>query len=576
MLEPRKVFQLPGIVARDPAGFIKRQGIELHGRAILMEQTVLDHLELQLTYAADDLFVAAILREQLCNAFVRQLQQSFFQLFGLHRVLIDHLLKNFRGKGRYPGEIEVLTFRQRIADLEIARIKKPYHITRESGLDHILITVQEGIGIAKTDILLQPDMMKIFVAFELPTANPKEGYPVPVFGIQVGMDLKDKPAKLILIHIQMSRRRLPAPRSRRNPDKSVQHLPDSEIVDRAAKKYRCYLPGQIVTDIQLPMNPIHQLDILPQHHSIFIAQPVIQQRTFQLVDPYRILIGRLGIGRKKKEVLIIQIIDPLEILPAVDRPGHRMKLDSQLFFDLLQQVEPVLAIPVHLIDKDDHRRVAHPANFHQPPGLRLYSIDAINDKDDAVYCRQGTKGVFGKILVTGCIQQVDQHPFILEAHDRGRHRDPALPLDLHEIAGRMLLDLITFYRAGRLDGAAKQEEFLGQGSLTRIRVGNDRKGPPFADLRTILLCHRAAKLRKKRVYSFLDRFPNRPDILRQFQCDHAPGIDQQEADAPYKKPKQPIPVAKCQLTDQKSRAPQQQRIKGVDREGLQPEVAIEI
>ena len=45
-------------------------------------------------------------------------------------------------------------------------------------------------------------MVKIFVAFKPAAANPQKGDAVAVFGIQVGMDLKDESAELIFIHVQ--------------------------------------------------------------------------------------------------------------------------------------------------------------------------------------------------------------------------------------------------------------------------------------------------------------------------------------------------------------------------------------
>src|SRR5579859_497829 len=73
MFEPGKILQFFGVVARDPAGLVKRLGIELNGSAILMQEPVLDHFELQLPDTADDLLVATILGEQLGDPLIGQL-----------------------------------------------------------------------------------------------------------------------------------------------------------------------------------------------------------------------------------------------------------------------------------------------------------------------------------------------------------------------------------------------------------------------------------------------------------------------------------------------------------------------
>ena len=53
-----------------------------------------------------------------------------------------------------------------------------------------------------------------------------------------------------------------------------------------------------------------------------------------------------------------------------------------------------------------------------------------------------------------------------------------------------------------------------------------------------------------------------------FKSSHSADIDRQEADGPHKKPQEPVPAAKCQLTDQIGRRPQQQRIKRLSCERL--------
>jgi hypothetical protein len=49
-------------------------------------------------------------------------------------------------------------------------------------------------------------------------------------------------------------------------------------------------------------------------------------------------------------------------------------IEYSIRFQFLQQIEAVLAVPVHFVNEDDHRGVAHSANLHQPAGLRFNSI----------------------------------------------------------------------------------------------------------------------------------------------------------------------------------------------------------
>ncbi|MEY5034434.1 MAG: hypothetical protein RL447_812, partial [Bacteroidota bacterium] len=113
------------------------------------------------------------------------------------------------------------------------------------------------------------------------------------------------------------------------------------------------------------------------------------------------------------------------------------------------------------IDEYDHRRIPHPANLHQSACLILHPIDAIDHQNNAIYRRECSVRILSKVLVTGRIEQVDECVFVFEAHDRGGNGDTPLTLDLHKIAGGMLLDLIAFHRPSHLNGPSEQEELFG-------------------------------------------------------------------------------------------------------------------
>ena len=482
VLETGKILQLFRVLAGDPAGLVKRHGVELNGGAVLMQQAVLDDLELKLTHTADDLLLPAILGEKLGDTFVRQLRKPLLQLFGFHRVFIDYLLKNLRRKGRNSGKKEILAFGEGIPNLEVAGIKKTDHIAREGFVDDVLVTGQECIGVAKAYVLVETNVVEVFVAFEPSATDAQEGNTVAVFWVEVGVDLKDKTAELVLFHVEMAGRGLPAQRSGCDPNKGVEHFPNPEVIDGAAKEDGRHLSGEIAFDIQLAMNAVHEFYVLPQSRSIFFAEFVIEQGIIEAVKRQGILVGGLCIGGEQDEVLVVKIVDTLEVLAAVDGPGHGVQGYIQLFFDLFQQVEAVLAVPVHLIDKYNDGGTPHAADFHQPAGLGFYSVDAVDDQDNAVDGSKGTIGIFGKVLVTGGIQQVDEHALVFKAHDGGRYGDTTLAFDLHKVAGCVFLDLVAFYGTGCLDSAAEEQELLRQGCFTRIGVGYDGKGFTLVDL----------------------------------------------------------------------------------------------
>ena len=147
----------------------------------------------------------------------------------------------------------------------------------------------------------------------------------------------------------------------------------------------------------------------------------------------------------------------------------------QLLLDLVQQVERILTVTVHLIDEHDHRGLTHTADLHQLTGLRLHTLGNVDHDDDAIHRRQGAEGVLREVLVTRRIQDVDLMIRIIKRHHRRSDRDTTLFLNLHPVGCSGFLDLVRLYRTRHMDCASKQQELLRQGGFTRIRVTDNRK-----------------------------------------------------------------------------------------------------
>ncbi len=61
--------------------------------SVFVFQPVLQYLKLEFADRADILPVAGLLPEKLCQSFLRQLFDPFFQLFALQGVQVDHFLE---------------------------------------------------------------------------------------------------------------------------------------------------------------------------------------------------------------------------------------------------------------------------------------------------------------------------------------------------------------------------------------------------------------------------------------------------------------------------------------------------
>ena len=113
-----EVLQLLWIVALNPAGLIQMYGLPAAFGVVLVLQTILDNLELQLSYGSDNLAVVKLVNEQLCHTLVHQLVDTLLQLLGLHGVVVLDILKEFWRERRQTTEMQLLSLRQRVADLE--------------------------------------------------------------------------------------------------------------------------------------------------------------------------------------------------------------------------------------------------------------------------------------------------------------------------------------------------------------------------------------------------------------------------------------------------------------------------
>ena len=182
------------------------------------------------------------------------------------------------------------------------------------------------------------------------------------------------------------------------------------------------------------------------------------------------------VALEKPQGAVKQVVHTLKSVALADGPGEGTDLDAELVLEFIQQVKPIPPLQVHLVDEDDDGGVTHAAHLHQALGLGLDTLDTVDDQDHAVHCGERAVGVLGKVAVTGRVQEVDQAVLVFEGHDRCRHRDATLPLDVHEVRGRRFGDLIGLDRSGRLNGPTKQEEFFRQRGFARVGVADDGEG----------------------------------------------------------------------------------------------------
>ena len=204
-------------------------------------------------------------------------------------------------------------------------------------------------------------------------------------------------------------------------------------------------------------------------------------------------LGVVG-GLEQVQLPVDEVVDALEALAHADRPGPRHAGDAELVLDLVEQLERGSALAVELVDEGDDRRVAHATDPDQLLGPRLDALGPIDDHERRVDGREHAIGVLAEVGVARRVEQVDVGEVIdprrrgdawdrvLEAHDRGRDRDPALLLHLHPVRHGVARGLARAHGPRHLDRPAEQQELLRQRGLAGVGVTDDRKGSPTANL----------------------------------------------------------------------------------------------
>jgi hypothetical protein len=226
------------------------------------------------------------------------------------------------------------------------------------------------------------------------------------------------------------------------------------------------MPGAVGVEVERRVAGAHQLDFLRQPR---IVDGVVLDHLADAVAILRI---------EHQHAVVDEIVGALEGRARAGRPGHGRHVERQRRGDLVEELDRVLGLAVHLVDEGDDRHVAQAADLEQLAGARLDALGGVDHHDRGVDGGQRAVGVLGEVLVAGRVEQVEHRAAVLEVHHRGGDRDAALLLDLHPVRAGAPGLAAGLHRPRDVDGAAEQQQLLGQGRLAGVRVGDDRERAP--------------------------------------------------------------------------------------------------
>jgi hypothetical protein len=128
----------------------------------------------------------------------------------------------------------------------------------------------------------------------------------------------------------------------------------------------------------------------------------------------------------------------------------------------------------------------------------LDALAGVDHHHGGVHGGEHAVGVLREVLVTRRVQEVDHAVLVFELQDGGGNRDPALFFQLHPVRGGGALVLARRHAAGELQGAAVEQEFLGERGLSGVRVGNDRERTAAEEPTAVSSCEIAPPTRVAR------------------------------------------------------------------------------
>ena len=222
----------------------------------------------------------------------------------------------------------------------------------------------------------------------------------------------------------------------------------------------------------------HQVQFFAERGGVEARMPSRELRNGHLAQAA----GRARVAVKEPHAAGLYVDGADEIAATADRPGDRRGVERQRLFDLVDQIERVAALAIHLVDERDDRDVAQPAHFEQLAGARLDAARGVDHHHRRIDGGERAVGVFRKVLVARRVEQVEDAAVVFEGHHRGDDGNAALALDRHPVRARRSPVALGLDLPGKLDGAAEQEQLLGQRGLAGVRMGDDGEGAPPLDL----------------------------------------------------------------------------------------------
>ncbi|EWS64606.1 hypothetical protein Y695_02148 [Hydrogenophaga sp. T4] len=433
------------------------------------------HFELQLPHGAEQQHAARHRAEHLDCAFFTQLGQAGAQLLAAQRIGHFHAADDFRREEGQTGELQALTLRQGVAQLQHAVVRDADDVAGKRLVQQLAPLRQKAHHGVGPQVLAAAHHPELHAAFEVTAGHAHEGDAVAVRRVHVGLNLEHHTGEFGFFGVHHSLDGGAVAWGRRQVHQRVQHLAHAEVVDRRAEQHGRLFARQKLCFVERGRSAFDQFQLVLGLLK-FTAESLQALGVVQAGQ--HVFIATTAVFARSEHAHLVgaTVVHAAESLAHAHGPGEGHHGHAKFALDLVHQVQRGLHLAVHLVNEGEDGRVACAADLQQAPRLRLHAIAGVDHHQRGVHGGQHAVGVFREVLVARGVEQVDHAVAVFHLHHGRRHGDAALLFDLHPVGRGVARGLARLHRASDVDGAREQQQLLGQGRFTRVGVGDDGEG----------------------------------------------------------------------------------------------------
>ena len=472
-----------GHAVADPFEHFPRGGLEAGGGAVFGLEAILDDLELQGADGGEegDALPGVAEVEDLDDAFLEQLVHAFAELLEFAGVGIVEVGEALGGETGDLVEDDGGILGEGVADAEAGVAHEADDVAGVGFVDGFAFLAEEFVGAGEADFLAGLGVGDDHVALEFTGADADEGDAIAVPGVHVGLDLEDEAGEEGVLREDEAGTGAMSGGRGGALEEGIEEELDAEVIHGAAEEDGGEMAGEDFGLRVFLAGDFEHFEFLDDAVVIGFVEFFADERVGEIGDGDRGAIGAGGGALEEMDSLGLAIEDAAEAGAGAEGPIDREGADAEDAFELIDQGEGIARGAVDLVHEGEDGDAAAAADLEEFAGLGLDAFAGVDDHDHGIDGGEDAIGVLGEILVAGGIEEIDAVAGVIELEDRRADGDAAFAFEFHPIGGGGALVLAGLDGAGELEGAAVEEELLGERGLAGVGMGDDGEGAAPGD-----------------------------------------------------------------------------------------------